>query len=77
MSRIVADMHVHSTHSFDGKNSIEEMCAAAIEQGISQLCFTEHYDVNPHSSAAGYFSLVSKWNNNIYIGLIKQRQRCF
>ena len=27
----VVDYHVHSNNSFDGKNSIEEMCTKAIE----------------------------------------------
>ena len=27
----VVDYHVHSNNSFDGKNSIEEMCKKAIE----------------------------------------------
>ncbi len=42
-----ADLHMHSTFSFDGKGSIDEMCMAAIERGIGSVAFTEHYDILP------------------------------
>lgn len=53
---IIVDLHMHSTHSFDGKNSVDEMCQAAISRGMKHICFTEHYDVNPKSSSYKYFS---------------------
>jgi len=43
----VVDYHVHSNNSFDGKNSIEEMCRKAIEKNLSEICFTEHFSVDP------------------------------
>ena len=43
----VVDYHVHSNNSFDGKNSIEEMCKKAIEINLSEICFTEHFSVDP------------------------------
>jgi histidinol-phosphatase (PHP family) len=55
--KIIADMHVHSVHSIDGRDSMHEMCAAAIERGIRHLCFTEHYDANPNSDSYGRFSV--------------------
>ena len=42
----VVDYHVHSNNSFDGKNSIEEMCKKAIEINLSEICFTEHFSVD-------------------------------
>jgi len=50
-------MHTHTIHSFDGKDSMRDMCAAAIERGIRHICFTEHYDLNPRSRSYGHFSL--------------------
>lgn len=42
-----ADLHTHSTFSFDGRGTIDEMCDAAIERGIGSIGFTEHYDILP------------------------------
>ncbi|MCD8382174.1 MAG: PHP domain-containing protein [Clostridiales bacterium] len=39
------DQHIHSTVSFDGHNSREEMARAALGRGVDVLCFTDHYDV--------------------------------
>ena len=43
----IVDYHVHSTNSFDGKNTIEEMCRKAIEMGLYEICFTENINVEP------------------------------
>ncbi len=40
-----ADIHLHSTVSFDGHNSRTEMALAARDRGIRTICFTDHYDV--------------------------------
>ena len=42
---LLADTHTHSTVSFDGHSSRAEMASAAAAQGISFLCFTDHYDM--------------------------------
>lgn len=39
------DLHTHSTHS-DGKHTVEEMCRAAMENGVSGLALTDHADMN-------------------------------
>ena len=62
----VVDYHVHSNNSFDGKNSIEEMCRRAIEKNLSEICFTEHFNVDPRDVSYGvldyekYFSEIIK-----------------
>ncbi len=43
------DMHVHSTFSCDGEATMDEMCIAAIKQGVTKIAFTEHWDVAPGS----------------------------
>ena len=53
------DYHVHSTCSDDGKASIEDMCARAVELGIREIAFTEHVDNNPADSCYGKFNLDS------------------
>lgn len=35
------DMHLHTKFS-DGKNTVEEMAEAAVENGIEEICFTDH-----------------------------------
>ena len=37
----LADMHIHTTFSPDGKSSMEEQCIKAIEIGIPIICFTD------------------------------------
>lgn len=39
------DMHMHTTNS-DGRNTVDEMCGAAIEKGVSGIAFTDHADMN-------------------------------
>ena len=40
----LADYHVHSAWSPDGKHSIEELAARALEIGLDELCITDHVD---------------------------------
>ncbi len=39
------DMHVHSKNSHDGKNSVEELAEAALENGVSAFAVTDHCDI--------------------------------
>ena len=41
----VYDTHTHSRHSFDGRDSVEEMCRAAQKTGLAGICITDHYEV--------------------------------
>ena len=38
------DFHMHSIVSFDGHDSPEAMLRAAEEQGLKEICFTDHID---------------------------------
>lgn len=40
----LADYHIHSTGSPDGKCTMREMAEAAIEKGLQEICFTDHLD---------------------------------
>ena len=44
--KIIADSHLHSTFSSDGKKSIKEMAFSAIEKGIKTITFTDHVDID-------------------------------
>ena len=51
------DLHVHSVFSGDGHAYIEDMCAEAVKQGLSEIAFTEHVDHNPADVSYGKFEL--------------------
>ncbi|MCP4705053.1 MAG: histidinol-phosphatase HisJ family protein [candidate division Zixibacteria bacterium] len=42
----LADYHIHPDFSFDAKGSIDEFCVAAIKKGLTEICFTTHYDTD-------------------------------
>lgn len=41
---IYADSHTHSVFSFDGHQSVDELCRAAMEKGIQKIALTDHLD---------------------------------
>lgn len=41
---ILADYHIHSTHSGDCKAPMEDTIQTAISKGLKQICFTDHMD---------------------------------
>ncbi len=38
------DFHMHSTISYDGHSTPEEMARAAVKAGLQEICFTDHLD---------------------------------
>lgn len=52
----LSDYHIHSTFSFDAKQSVEEAARAAIKNGISEICFTEHVSMDPQNKGYNTFS---------------------
>ena len=38
------DFHMHSTVSFDGHDTAEDMVQAAVNAGLKEICFTDHID---------------------------------
>jgi histidinol-phosphatase (PHP family) len=48
MSSVIPhDYHLHSAFSGDNRTPMEAQCRAAIDRGIPEICFTEHFDVHP------------------------------
>ncbi len=64
---IITDLHVHSIHSSDAKNSIEENCLSALSKGITILGITDHIDID--YPGEGVFS---KLNKDVYISDINE-----
>jgi len=42
---LAADFHTHSSFSEDSKAPMRDMCRAALEKGLTAICFTEHIDI--------------------------------
>ena len=40
-----ADSHMHSIVSRDSDSPRADMARGAVEHGISEICFTDHYDI--------------------------------
>jgi histidinol-phosphatase (PHP family) len=43
-----ADYHVHPGYSLDATGTVDQYCRRALELGIEEICFTTHYDSDPH-----------------------------
>lgn len=43
---ITADYHLHTSHSSDSDEPMENMILKAIDLGLNQICFTEHMDMD-------------------------------
>ena len=39
------DYHLHSRHSFDGQESVEAICRAALARGRQEIAITDHLDI--------------------------------
>lgn len=46
------DFHLHSTVSFDGIGTPQQMVDAAVRAGLKEICFTDHVDYNSDPTVA-------------------------
>ncbi len=53
---MLIDFHVHSNNSFDSKESVIEMCKAAVSQNITHIAFTEHFSLDSFKKSSGFFN---------------------
>jgi histidinol-phosphatase (PHP family) len=53
--KIPHDYHIHSQFSEDGDDSLAAICQQAIELGIPEIGFSEHWDVGPFEKNPRYF----------------------
>ncbi|MCM3693299.1 histidinol-phosphatase HisJ family protein [Neobacillus niacini] len=65
------DYHHHTNHSFDSKAIMAEVCKKAIENQIHEICFTEHFSVNPLAPTYGHMVFEN------YLGDIRSCQEQF
>jgi len=50
----LTEYHHHTDNSFDSKVSMDDVCEQAIKKGINEICFTEHFSVNPKAPTYGH-----------------------
>lgn len=53
---IPQDYHMHSDLSCDSDFTMAEMCQTALNRGILEIAFTEHYDLNPNDSCNTFYN---------------------
>lgn len=56
------DYHMHTNYSCDCKASMADMCKSAIIQGISEIGFTEHFDLHPQEPCRDWFRPDPWWD---------------
>lgn len=54
--KYLADYHVHTDNSFDSTVKMQDCCQRAVEIGLKEIAFTEHYDLNPLDAGLGCFN---------------------
>jgi histidinol-phosphatase (PHP family) len=59
---IPLDYHLHSTFSSDGDSSPEAMCRRAIELGLPEVGFSEHWDVGPYEETPRFLRPAAWWD---------------
>jgi histidinol-phosphatase (PHP family) len=55
------DYHVHTNFSCDCKSTMTVMCRSAIERGIEEIGFSDHYDLLPEDPCYGFFQADLFW----------------
>ena len=38
------DYHLHTLHSMDGRQTVDELCASMVAKGVQEICLTEHIE---------------------------------
>lgn len=38
------DYHLHTRHSMDGRQTMDELCRSMLEKGVEEICLTEHIE---------------------------------
>ena len=61
MRPIPHDYHMHSHFSCDCQAPMAKMCQAAVERGIAEIGFTEHYDLHPLESPCRDWFKLEPW----------------
>ena len=55
------DYHIHTLFSCDSQATMTEMCRAALERGIPEIGFSDHFDLMPEDQCYNFFKADSWW----------------
>jgi len=55
------DYHLHTRFSCDSKTEMIEMCRSAVEKGIPEIGFTDHFDLYPTDECRGFYRPDEWW----------------
>jgi len=58
MKHGLIDYHIHSDYSIDATGTIVDYCDRALKLGLREICFTQHYDLEPLERARLHRRLV-------------------
>jgi histidinol-phosphatase (PHP family) len=50
------DYHMHSNNSYDARHTMREMCQSALEKGVPEIAFTEHFNAKPEDFCYGRYN---------------------
>lgn len=59
------DYHHHTNNSFDSDANMEDVCESALARNIQEICFTEHFSLNPKAPTYGHMNF-ERYVNEIY-----------
>ena len=44
---MLIDYHIHPDYSYDADGAVDDYCEQALRMGVSEICFTTHYNLGP------------------------------
>lgn len=59
------DYHLHSLHSMDGEQTLDELCQSMAAQGVQEICLTEHIEIGHPMPGADVPPLWDVWQQEI------------
>lgn len=65
------DYHLHTLHSMDGRQSMDELCQTMIERGVQEICLTEHIEPGHPEEGADIPPIWDLWLEDIRQARIK------
>jgi len=65
----MVDYHLHSIRSNDGKDSLDAICECAIENGISEIAVTDHFEPRPNENSHLKYDPFMSWLEVKYMNL--------
>lgn len=68
------DYHLHTIHSMDGRQSMDELCQTMIEREVQEICLTEHIEPGHPGEGADIPPVWDVWFRKIQNARIKYPQ---